>query len=71
MRGGSRNPMRVAAAAATAVCQPWNRPDTRLTTYDDSGWTMGLLMAVDVKEIADAAVLKVPLGFLGGGAWSL
>jgi 8-oxo-dGTP pyrophosphatase MutT (NUDIX family) len=35
-------------------------PDTRLTTYDDSGWTMGLLMAVDVKEIADAAVLKVP-----------
>jgi 8-oxo-dGTP pyrophosphatase MutT (NUDIX family) len=35
-------------------------PDTRLTTYDDSGWTMGLLMAVEVKEIADAAVLKVP-----------
>jgi hypothetical protein len=35
-------------------------PDTRLTTYDDSGWTMGLLMAVDVKEIADAGVLKVP-----------
>ncbi len=35
-------------------------PDTRLTTYDDSGWTMGLLMAVEVKEIADAGVLKVP-----------
>jgi hypothetical protein len=35
-------------------------PDTRLTTYDDSGWTMGLLMAVDVKEVADVAVLKVP-----------
>jgi hypothetical protein len=35
-------------------------PDTRLTTYDDSGWTMGLLMSVEVKEIADAAVLKVP-----------
>ncbi len=34
-------------------------PDTRLTTYDDSGWTMGLLMAVDVKEITDAAILKV------------
>jgi hypothetical protein len=34
-------------------------PDTRLTTYDDSGWTMGLLMAVDVKEVADAAILKV------------
>jgi hypothetical protein len=36
-------------------------PDTRLTTYDDSGWTMGLLMGVDVKEIADAAILKVPV----------
>jgi hypothetical protein len=35
-------------------------PDSRLTTYDDSGWTMGLLMAVEVKEIADAAVLTVP-----------
>jgi len=34
-------------------------PDTRLTTYDDSGWTMGLLMLVDVKEINDAAILKV------------
>jgi hypothetical protein len=34
-------------------------PDTRLTTYDDSGWTMGLLMGVEVKEIADAGVLKV------------
>jgi hypothetical protein len=36
-------------------------PDTRLTTYDDSGWTMGLLMGVDVKEIADASILKVPV----------
>ena len=34
-------------------------PDSRLTTYDDSGWTMGLEMLVDVKEIADPAVLKV------------
>ena len=34
-------------------------PDARLSTYDDSGWTMGLLMHVDVKEIADPAVLKL------------
>jgi hypothetical protein len=34
-------------------------PDSRLTTYDDSGWTMGLSMLVDVKEIADPAILKV------------
>ncbi len=33
-------------------------PDSRLTTYDDSGWTMGLLMLVDVKEISDPAILK-------------
>jgi hypothetical protein len=35
-------------------------PDSRLTTYDDSGWTMGLAMLVDVKEITDPAILKVP-----------
>jgi len=34
-------------------------PDPRLTTYDDSGWTMGLEMLVDVKEIGDPAILKV------------
>ncbi|MBW8713877.1 MAG: hypothetical protein JF632_07315, partial [Acidobacteria bacterium] len=27
-----------------------NYPDPNLTTYDDSGWTMGLAMLVDVKE---------------------
>ena len=35
-------------------------PDSRLTTYDDSGWTMGLAMLVDVEEIRDPAILKVP-----------
>jgi hypothetical protein len=35
-------------------------PDSRLRTYDDSGWTMGLEMLVDVKEISDPAILKVP-----------
>lgn len=34
-------------------------PDSRLRTYDDSGWTMGLEMLVDVKEITDPAILKV------------
>jgi hypothetical protein len=32
-------------------------PDPNLTTYDDSGWTMGLAMLVDVKEIKDKAIL--------------
>jgi hypothetical protein len=32
-------------------------PDPNLRTYDDSGWTMGLAMQVEVKEIADRAIL--------------
>jgi hypothetical protein len=35
-------------------------PDAELRTYDDSGWTMGLAMLVDVKEIKDQALLDVP-----------
>ncbi len=34
-------------------------PDPNLRTYDDSGWTMGLAMLVDVKEIDDTAILDV------------
>ena len=36
-----------------------NYPDPNLTTYDDSGWTMGLAMGVEVKEIKDKAILDV------------
>jgi 8-oxo-dGTP pyrophosphatase MutT (NUDIX family) len=35
-------------------------PDPNLRTYDDSGWTMGLALHVDVQEIADKAILDVP-----------
>jgi hypothetical protein len=34
-------------------------PDPELRTYDDSGWTMGLAMLVDVKEVNDRAILDV------------
>jgi hypothetical protein len=34
-------------------------PDPNLRTYDDSGWTMGLALLADVKEIKDKAVLEV------------
>jgi len=34
-------------------------PDPNLTTYDDSGWTMGLATLVDVKEIKDKTILDV------------
>jgi 8-oxo-dGTP pyrophosphatase MutT (NUDIX family) len=35
-------------------------PDARIGTYDDSGWSMGLAMMVDVDQVADSAILKVP-----------
>ena len=35
-------------------------PDPELRTYDDSGWTMGLAMLVDVKDVKDKAILDVP-----------
>jgi Zinc carboxypeptidase len=34
-------------------------PDPNLRTYDDSGWTLGLAMLTEVKEIADKAILEV------------
>ena len=34
-------------------------PDARLTTYDDSGWSMGWAFNVAVREIADSTVLTV------------
>ncbi len=35
-------------------------PDPSLRTYDDTGWTMGLMLQTEVKEIADKAILDVP-----------
>ena len=34
-----------------------NYPDPELRTYDDSGWTMGLAMMVEVKDIREKAIL--------------
>jgi hypothetical protein len=36
-----------------------NYPDERLSTYDDSGWTMGPAMGVDIIEINNKDVLEV------------
>jgi hypothetical protein len=36
-------------------------PDPNLRTYDDSGWTMGWMLHVDVKATRDKAVLDVPV----------
>ena len=35
-------------------------PDAALTTYDDSGWSMGYAFNVDVKEIKDKSILTAP-----------
>ncbi|QQS48308.1 MAG: hypothetical protein IPM66_06620 [Acidobacteriota bacterium] len=35
-------------------------PDPSLRTYDDTGWTMGLMLQTEVSEIADKAILDVP-----------
>jgi hypothetical protein len=35
-------------------------PDQNLRTYDDAAWTMGLMAHVDVKEVADKAIVDVP-----------
>ena len=44
---------------AKNLLEQQNFPDPNLRTYDDSGWTMGLAMLVDVKEIKDKAILDV------------
>lgn len=35
-------------------------PDPALTTYDDSGWSMGWAFDVDFKQIDDKAILNAP-----------
>jgi hypothetical protein len=36
-------------------------PDSNLRTYDDTGWTMGLMTHTEVREIADRAILDAPV----------
>lgn len=36
-------------------------PDPNLTTYDDTGWTMGLMTHARIVESADPAVLNLPV----------
>jgi hypothetical protein len=34
-------------------------PDQNLRTYDDTGWTMGLMSHAEIKEIADKSILDI------------
>ena len=44
---------------AKILLEKQNYPDPNLRTYDDSGWTMGLLTHTEIKETADKSVLSV------------
>ena len=44
---------------AKILLEKQNFPDPSLRTYDDTGWTMGLMSHAQVEEIADKAVLDV------------
>ncbi|MEO7085097.1 MAG: M14 family zinc carboxypeptidase [Gemmatimonadaceae bacterium] len=35
-------------------------PDPALTTYDDSGWSMGYAFNLDIKEVDDKSILTAP-----------
>jgi hypothetical protein len=46
---------------AKTLLEKQKYPDPNLRTYDDSGWTMGLMLHAEVKEIADKAILDAPV----------
>ena len=46
---------------AKILLEKQNYPDPNLTTYDDTGWTMGLMSHAQVKEIAEKRVLDIPV----------
>lgn len=45
---------------AKSLLEKQNYPDPNLRTYDDTGWTMGLTIGVEVKEIGDKKDLETP-----------
>ncbi len=50
---------------AKILLEKQNFPDPNLRTYDDTGWTMGLMAQTEIKEIADKAILDVPVEAVG------
>jgi hypothetical protein len=45
---------------AKSLLEKQTFPDANLRTYDDTGWTMGLMAGIEVKEIADRKNLDEP-----------
>jgi hypothetical protein len=46
---------------AKILLEKQNFPDPNLTTYDDTGWTMGLMTHTKVVEGKDKAILDIPV----------
>ncbi len=44
---------------AKILLEKQNFPDPSLRTYDDTGWTMGLMTQTEIRETADKAILDV------------
>ncbi len=50
---------------AKILLEKQDYPDPSLRTYDDSGWTMGLMLQTEVKPIDDKAILDTPVTPVG------
>jgi hypothetical protein len=46
---------------AKILLEKQNFPDPNLRTYDDTGWTVGLMTQTKIKEISDKAILTLPV----------
>jgi hypothetical protein len=51
---------------AKILLEKQNFPTDATTTYDDTGWTMGLMSQAKIDEINDKAVLDVPVKNIAG-----
>ena len=51
---------------AKILLEKQNFPSDAQTTYDDTGWTMGLMSQARIDEINDKAVLDVPVKNIAG-----
>ena len=50
---------------AKILLEKQDYPDPSLRTYDDSGWTMGLMLQTEVKPIDDKAILAAAVAPVG------
>jgi hypothetical protein len=49
---------------AKSLLEKQTFPDANLRTYGDTGWTMGLMTGVEVKEIGERKLLDEPAGLI-------